>query len=74
MDKLTGEYECKVDSKGRLRLPATLIKQIHEIELGFTLNRGFEKHLIMYPKKVWDLKEASRSHPIFLSWGNTVKA
>jgi len=55
MDKLTGEYECKVDSKGRLRLPATLIKQIHEIELGFTLNRGFEKHLIMYPKKVWDL-------------------
>ncbi len=56
MDKLTGEYECKVDSKGRLRVPATLIKQIHEVELGFTLNRGFEKHLIMYPKKVWDLK------------------
>ena len=56
MDKLTGEYECKVDSMGRLRLPATLIKQIREIELGFTLNRGFEKHLILYPKKVWDLK------------------
>ena len=56
MNKLTGEYECKVDSKGRLRLPATLVKQIHEVELGFTLNRGFEKHLILYPKKVWDLK------------------
>jgi len=60
MDKLTGEYECKVDSKGRLRVPATLIKQIHEVELGFTLNRGFEKHLIMYPKKVWDLN--SKKH------------
>ena len=56
MNKLTGEYECKIDSKGRVRLPASLIRQINEIELGFTLNRGFERHLILYPKKVWDLK------------------
>ena len=56
MNKLTGEYECKIDSKGRVRLPASLIRQVNEIELGFTLNRGFERHLILYPKKVWDLK------------------
>lgn len=56
MYKLTGEYECKVDSKGRVRLPSTLVKQVPLIELGFTLNRGFEKHLILYPKEVWDKK------------------
>ena len=56
MNKLTGEYECKIDSKGRVRLPASLIRQIHEFELGFTLNRGFERHLILYPKNVWDMK------------------
>ncbi len=56
MYKLTGEYECKVDSKGRVRLPSTLVKQISKVELGFTLNRGFEKHLMLYPKEVWDKK------------------
>ena len=58
MYKFTGEYECKIDAKGRVRLPSSLVRQNPKIELGFTLNRGFEKHLILYPKDVWGKKTA----------------
>ena len=57
MMNLTGEYECKLDAKGRLRIPTALLKQLgDEVSLGFTVNRGFEKHLMLYPKNVWDKK------------------
>lgn len=59
MQNLTGEYECKLDAKGRLRLPSALVKQLIDVlEEGFTVNRGFEQHLMMYPRKVWDKKAA----------------
>jgi MraZ protein len=55
MLQLLGEYECKVDSKGRLRVPTPLLKQLgEEQEFQFVVNRGFEKHLMLYPKVVWD--------------------
>ncbi len=55
--QLTGEYECKLDAKGRLRLPVSLIRQIgHSGVLEFAINRGFEKHLMMYPRDVWDAR------------------
>lgn len=56
MYQLTGEYECRIDEKGRLRLPAALLKQFGTDTLQFTVNRGFEKHLMLYPKDVWDVK------------------
>lgn len=57
MNQLKGEYECKMDAKGRLRLPTALIKQIGSGEnLIFTVNRGFEKNLMLYPKDVWEAK------------------
>lgn len=53
----TGEYECKLDAKGRLKLPAALIKQLGGgIDFKFTINRGFEKHLMLYPNEVWEQK------------------
>jgi MraZ protein len=53
----TGEYECKLDAKGRLKLPAAIIKQLGGREnLMFTVNRGFEKHLMLYPNDVWEIK------------------
>lgn len=58
MQRLTGEYECKVDAKGRLRMPSSLARQLGGENLTFIVNRGFEKHLILYPKKVWDTKAA----------------
>lgn len=55
--QLTGEYKCKLDDKGRLRLPTSLIRQIgYTGILEFAINRGFEKHLMIYPKDVWDGK------------------
>ena len=57
MNQLKGEYECKMDAKGRLRLPTALIKQIASGDNAiFTVNRGFEKNLMLYPKDVWDQK------------------
>lgn len=54
MYRLAGEFECKIDNKGRFKLPATLLTQFSEVPpLKFTINRGFEKHLILYPEDVW---------------------
>ncbi len=58
MQRLTGEHEIKVDAKGRLRIPSSLVRQLGSDNLTFTINRGFEKHLILYPKTVWDKKAA----------------
>jgi len=52
---LMGEYECRIDPKGRLRLPSDLLNKIGEREgLSFVMNRGFENCLTLYPKQVWD--------------------
>ncbi len=56
MFRLTGEFDCRLDDKGRLRLPSALLRQLGAEQEEFVINRGFEKHLILYPKKVWDLK------------------
>lgn len=56
MHQLTGEYQCKVDTKGRLKLPSGLVRQLQGQMLNFTINRGFEKHLMLYPQDVWQQK------------------
>jgi MraZ protein len=54
MTAFIGEFECKIDPKGRLMLPVALRKQIpHEAEEKFIVNRGFEKHLNLYPLNEW---------------------
>ncbi|MFQ5446902.1 MAG: division/cell wall cluster transcriptional repressor MraZ [Saprospiraceae bacterium] len=55
MNQLLGEYPCKIDAKGRLRLPSGLLDQLSgEERESFVINRGFENCLYLYPKKVWD--------------------
>ena len=55
MSHFLGEFECKLDAKGRLMLPAGLRKQMPEAEKdGLVVNRGFEKHLVVYTRKEWD--------------------
>ncbi len=50
-----GEFECKVDTKCRVALPAALKRQLPEDAAGrFVLNRGFERHLSLYPFPVWE--------------------
>lgn len=54
MVQLLGEFDCKLDTKGRMMVPSGLKKQLPEVEQeGLVINRGFEKHLVIYPKKVW---------------------
>lgn len=54
---LTGEYECKMDERGRVKLPQKLIEMLgNKRSYDFIVNRGFEKNLILYPKEVWEQK------------------
>ncbi|MBP2284238.1 MraZ protein [Flavobacterium sp. CG_23.5] len=57
MDTIIGTYECKVDAKGRLLLPAPLKKQLaSSLQDGFVLKRSvFQPCLELYPMKEWDL-------------------
>lgn len=55
MKKLIGEYDCKLDDKGRLKLPAPLLKQLGDLSsYTFVVNRGFESNLMLYPETIWD--------------------
>jgi MraZ protein len=55
MINLHGEYECKIDAKGRLIIPAALKKQLPvEAKDSFFINRGFEKCCVLYPANEWD--------------------
>ena len=55
MSHFLGEFDCKLDAKGRMMIPSSLKKQLPEAErVGLVINRGFEKHLVIYTKKEWD--------------------
>lgn len=56
MNSLIGTYECKVDAKGRLMLPASLKKQMASIlQNGFVLKRAvFQPCLELYPMAEWE--------------------
>lgn len=55
MAHFLGEFDCKLDAKGRMMIPSNLKKQMPESEHeGLVINRGFEKHLVVYTKKEWD--------------------
>lgn len=56
MFNLLGEYDCKLDPKGRMMLPVDLRKQLGDQagKEGFVLNRDiFEKCLVLYPMAEW---------------------
>lgn len=54
MTYLLGEFDCKVDTKGRFMLPSGLKKQLSEGDQErFVINRGFEKNLTLYPLSEW---------------------
>ena len=54
MSYLLGEYECKIDLKGRFVLPAGIKRQLDQNDQQhFVVNRGFEKNLTLYPDSEW---------------------
>jgi MraZ protein len=57
MARFIGEFECKIDSKGRIILPAKLRAQIPDKEAtSMVINRGFEKCLVLYTSDDWQLE------------------
>jgi MraZ protein len=57
LTSIIGTYECKVDAKGRLLLPAPLKKQLSaSLQDGFVLKRSvFQPCLELYPMSEWNL-------------------
>ena len=57
METIVGTYECKVDAKGRLLMPAPLKKQLAtSLQNGFVLKRSvFQPCLELYQMQEWDL-------------------
>ncbi len=56
MKNFIGTYECKIDDKGRLKLPASLIKQMENFDdKAFVVKRSvFQSCLEVYPMNAWD--------------------
>ena len=64
MSGLIGEFECKLDSKGRLSLPSKLRVQLPESAGNIlVLNRGFERCLVLYTKEDW-LNETAKLNEV----------
>lgn len=56
MLNLLGEYDVRMDAKGRLVLPSGLKKQLADsLTQGFVINRDvFRPCLVLYPQAVWE--------------------
>jgi MraZ protein len=57
LNTIIGTYECKLDAKGRLLLPAPLKKQLAaSLQDGFVLKRSvFQPCLELYPMLEWTI-------------------
>ena len=56
MTSLIGEFDCKVDAKGRFMFPVNLRKQLEEVfDKGIVINRNLhQKCLVLYPINEWN--------------------
>ena len=56
MTNFIGEYDSKLDDKGRLMLPSGLKKQCSaQFDGKFVVNRGLENCLVLYQKQDWEV-------------------
>ena len=55
MHPIVGTYECKIDTKGRVLIPAALKKQLVTVADGFVLKRSvYEKCVELWPMNEWN--------------------
>ena len=54
MNLVTGEYKHSIDAKGRLAMPAKLRDELGE---RFTVTKGLDGCLAVYPEKEWESLE-----------------
>lgn len=75
MPSFKGEFEHSVDNKGRVAFPAKLRKALNpEVQDRFTLLRGLEPCLYLYPYDEWERVEQKLSNiNSFSRQGRTVK-
>src|SRR5690554_6400930 len=67
MNHFLGEFECKLDAKNRMVLPAALKRQMPDVEReGLVINRGFEKNLVIYTRQEWRniMEKLERLNPV----------
>ena len=51
---LIGEFECRVDAKHRIALPADLLRQLEGADREqFVLNRGMDGQLVLHLQSEW---------------------
>ncbi len=74
MGFFSGEYDCTVDAKGRMVLPARIKSNLPDIDAGnVVLTRGFESCIVLYSQtefkkiysKVSGLNEFSEEYRVF---------
>ncbi len=56
MKNFIGTYECKIDDKGRLKLPSSLVKQMENFGSAFYVVKRsvFQTCLEVYPMSGWE--------------------
>ena len=54
MNPVKGEYKHSIDAKGRLAMPARLREELGE---RFTVTKGLDGCLAVYPEKEWEALE-----------------
>ena len=75
MASFKGSYEHSLDEKGRVAFPSKLRKSLHpEAQERFTLLRGLERCLYLYPQDEWEKVEDKLARiNSFSREGRTVK-
>ncbi|MEX0599172.1 MAG: division/cell wall cluster transcriptional repressor MraZ, partial [Rhodothermales bacterium] len=62
MASFKGQAEYSVDSKGRVAIPAKMRNALSpEAKNSFTITRGFEQCINLYPLDQWEKREAEIS-------------
>jgi MraZ protein len=65
MQNFLGNFECKLDSKGRLMIPAKFRHQLPETAPGmYVLSMGKEKCLNLYPVDEWNEMVVKKLHDL----------
>ena len=53
IELLLGEYDCRRDDRGRLRLPAEIVNRHSEDDGHFVLRKGLDNCLVLHPMASW---------------------
>jgi MraZ protein len=65
MQNFLGNFECTIDAKGRLMIPARFRHLVPEVSAGmYVISMGKERCLNLYPRIEWDEAVVSELHKL----------